>query len=153
MLNSKTLDAISLYDMSDLSCIENLYFLCLGAHSKHVSLNLEKLSPQQSEMYQKLKNTLSIECTSDDGIKQFEELISEVKSFDIVELELPYFPSQQQRRDLCQWIRKNAHEKSLIKLTVNKDIIFGCKLYLKGRFFDLSLNNRVEEWLSINLSN
>ena len=141
----------ALKTMKELEEIETGIFSENSSNAEFYENFTQKLGLKQKEiisfLVEEILNGKHDKSSIDAVVSEFSDYIKEVE---ILHVTLSVDPSDKVMNDLFEWLSKNFAKEEVFLLDYEKDddMLAGVKVSYKGRFYDLSLNAKIEAFLS-----
>lgn len=104
------------------------------------------VSVRTAELIHSLLQEQKVTITSRDEVSQLlEGLKKQLSTMGSVQITLAIKPQHKFLDELCNWINTNIEERTVLQLTIDPQIIGGCILLNKGRYFNLSLLKKITD--------
>ena len=99
-----------------------------------------------------LEEELSRKSDSHEKENYIGELEKYLKSLPIAKFTLSYSPDRKMVEAISGWVRKNVREGLILDLIEDPTILGGFTLSLYGKYVDMSLSRRIDEWFGERMS-
>lgn len=111
---------------------------------KSVKSVLEEESNGMKDLFLDLLNESNISISDSSAVTDFlGDIINKINNFERVNLVVAVDPDEDLIKTVADWIQDKVDKSIILKIDVDPDILGGIKVTYKGKYLDLSLNNKL----------